>query len=301
MAGRGESSDPEAPDHYTVLGVEPTAPPAVIRQAYRRKALESHPDKNPGGEGAFRRVAEAYAVLGSEDSRQHYDSRTGFYLRGVTVPRPLPMNFDDIVHFNRAMAAKKGGSAKSFHAWCAEAEAEKENAWRDIERAQRRRASEFEAARAREALDREQKHEQLAKEALRDWQEEVRRWEERETNERAEGARQAKLAAEARLRELQERDAFTDELLEQTRQVRRAAKQQREREYLPTNAELDLKTDDDLVRLESALRDCLAHIEHVRAARGECIVCHENPRRGLVYPCGHESVSCDRGLLSGRG
>ena len=62
-----------APSHYTTLGVAPTASQAEIRAAYRRLALEHHPDRNTRGEERMARVNAAYAVLDSPRARRSYD------------------------------------------------------------------------------------------------------------------------------------------------------------------------------------------------------------------------------------
>ncbi|MDR1403221.1 MAG: molecular chaperone DnaJ [Tannerellaceae bacterium] len=63
-------------DYYEVLGVERNATAEVIKKAYRKKAIEYHPDKNPGNKEAeekFKEAAEAYDVLSDEQKRQRYD------------------------------------------------------------------------------------------------------------------------------------------------------------------------------------------------------------------------------------
>ena len=63
-----------APSHYTTLGVPPTASQAEIRAAYRRLALEHHPDRRGArGEERMARVNAAYAVLDSPRARRSYD------------------------------------------------------------------------------------------------------------------------------------------------------------------------------------------------------------------------------------
>ena len=63
-------------DYYDVLGVTKSASDAEIKSAYRKLALQYHPDRNPGNKSAeekFKEAAEAYAVLADEDKRARYD------------------------------------------------------------------------------------------------------------------------------------------------------------------------------------------------------------------------------------
>jgi molecular chaperone DnaJ len=63
-------------DFYAILGIDKSASAADIKKAYRKKAIEYHPDKNPGdskAEELFKKAAEAYEVLSDPDKRAKYD------------------------------------------------------------------------------------------------------------------------------------------------------------------------------------------------------------------------------------
>src|SRR5437588_3666836 len=59
-------------DYYEVLGVGKTASPDEIKKAFRRLAVEHHPDRG-GNEEKFKEINEAYEVLKDADKRKRYD------------------------------------------------------------------------------------------------------------------------------------------------------------------------------------------------------------------------------------
>jgi molecular chaperone DnaJ len=63
-------------DYYATLGVAREASPEDLKKAYRKLAMQHHPDRNPGdklSEGKFKEVNEAYDVLKDEQKRAAYD------------------------------------------------------------------------------------------------------------------------------------------------------------------------------------------------------------------------------------
>ena len=63
-------------DFYEVLGVDRGVDEKALKSAYRKLAMQYHPDRNPGdaeAEAKFKEVGEAYAVLSDADKRAAYD------------------------------------------------------------------------------------------------------------------------------------------------------------------------------------------------------------------------------------
>ena len=68
-------------DHYQILEIQENATAAEIKKNYRKLAQQYHPDKNPGNVSAeekFKKIAEAYSVLGDAEKRKKYDSSRKF-------------------------------------------------------------------------------------------------------------------------------------------------------------------------------------------------------------------------------
>ena len=86
-------------DYYEVLGVERGASADVIKSAYRKLALQYHPDRNPDdhkAEEKFKEAAEAYAVLNDPAKRQMYDRHGHQGMAGMGGPGGFnPADFQD--------------------------------------------------------------------------------------------------------------------------------------------------------------------------------------------------------------
>lgn len=77
------------PDYYEILEVSREVTTTELKRAYRKKALEYHPDRNPGNpeaEERFKVCAEAYAVLSDPQKRQMYDRFGHAGLGGAGAP-----------------------------------------------------------------------------------------------------------------------------------------------------------------------------------------------------------------------
>jgi curved DNA-binding protein len=86
-------------DYYKILGVERKASADDIRKAYRKLAMQHHPDKNPGdkkAEDKFKEINEAYQVLSDEQKRSRYDQLGSAYSNFRTSGgRPGDFQWDD--------------------------------------------------------------------------------------------------------------------------------------------------------------------------------------------------------------
>ncbi len=86
-------------DYYEVLGVSRTATEVEIKKAYRKIALEYHPDRNPDNKEAeekFKEAAEAYSVLSDPEKRRRYDQFGHAGARGAGGFSGQGMNMEDI-------------------------------------------------------------------------------------------------------------------------------------------------------------------------------------------------------------
>jgi molecular chaperone DnaJ len=101
-------------DYYEVLGVAHDAGEEDVKKAYRRIALDNHPDRRPGDKQAeerFKEAAEAYSVLGDKDKRARYDQ---FGHAGVGGAGGGFGNVDDIFAAFGDLFGGRGGLFEQF-------------------------------------------------------------------------------------------------------------------------------------------------------------------------------------------
>ena len=93
-------------DYYEVLGVSKTSSAKEIKKAYRKLAMQYHPDRNPDNaeaEAKFKEASEAYAVLSDDEQRSRYDQyghaglkNGGGGFGGFSSPEDIFGQFGDI-------------------------------------------------------------------------------------------------------------------------------------------------------------------------------------------------------------
>ena len=99
-------------DYYEILGVSKSATPEEIKKAYRKTAIQFHPDKNPDNKEAeekFKEAAEAYEILSDPEKKAQYD-RFGHSRPGSGGHGGGSMNMEDIFSQFGDIFGSGGGS-----------------------------------------------------------------------------------------------------------------------------------------------------------------------------------------------
>ncbi len=105
-------------DYYEVLEVSRSATSVEIKKAYRKKAIQYHPDKNPGNkeaEAKFKEAAEAYEVLSDDNKKARYDQYGHQAFENGGFGGGGGMNMDDIFsQFGDIFGGAFGGGFSGF-------------------------------------------------------------------------------------------------------------------------------------------------------------------------------------------
>src|SRR3977135_2437702 len=106
-------------NYYELLGVEKGVSEEDLKKAYRKKAVQYHPDKNPGNKEAeemFKKVSHAYEVLNDSDKRAAYDRYGPAAFEGAGAgprgPGGMGGGFHDPFDIFREVFGQQGGAGR---------------------------------------------------------------------------------------------------------------------------------------------------------------------------------------------
>ena len=118
FVGRTAQTSVALNKHFEILGVSEDATTAEIKKAYRKKAIQYHPDKNPDNKEAeekFKEAAEAYEVLSNAEKKSRYDQFGHAGMRNGGGFGGAGMSMDDIFsQFGDIFGGAFGGAFGGF-------------------------------------------------------------------------------------------------------------------------------------------------------------------------------------------
>jgi DnaJ-class molecular chaperone len=100
-------------DYYRILGVAEDASPDAVKAAYRKSALQYHPDRNRGNKDAeekFKEISEAYYVLSDPKRRKEYDLFRKGGFSGGGFQGAQGFDFEEVLRMFRGASGARGGS-----------------------------------------------------------------------------------------------------------------------------------------------------------------------------------------------
>jgi curved DNA-binding protein len=106
------NGDMDYKDYYKILGVERNATEAELKSAFRKLALQYHPDRNPGNKQAeekFKEINEAYEVLSDPEKRARYEQLGASYSNWQQRGAPGSFNWNDWMN---AQGGSPGGGVR---------------------------------------------------------------------------------------------------------------------------------------------------------------------------------------------
>ena len=100
-------------NHYETLGVSPNADKRAIKKAYRKLALEFHPDKNKSLDAheKFIEINEAYLILYDDEARLRYDREYQFHFASKQKPKT---EYSERTEKQRKSSSQESGKERSY-------------------------------------------------------------------------------------------------------------------------------------------------------------------------------------------